>query len=711
VCARMPLLVNLTLAAIVAWILSDHWLPLGPEKGPIRNYLFVAVLIGGLLFIVFLFLRIYTTLLGWCLRNRPLFLGVILAIVITGMTIWLGFDKTFGWLPVQVRTLRPVAAVSHKFPGLGKEFMPPLDEGSFLFMPTTMPHASIGEALDIVSKQDMALTQIPEVESAVGKIGRADTPLDPAPISMIETVINYRAQYLADQQGHRLNFTFDPEETDYYRSAAGDPQPAPDGEPYIVQGKFLRDDQANLIPDDNGVPFRLWRPALDPALNPDREAWAGIQKPDDIWNAILDAAEIPGATSAPRLQPIAARIVMLQSGMRAPMGIKVKGPDLETIEKVGLQLEQYLREVPSIEPAAVFADRIVGKPYLEIHIDRQAIARYGIMLEEVQNVIEVAVGGMIIGHTIEGRERYPFRVRYMRELRDTIESLDKILVPGPDKLQIPLSQLATIEYTRGPQAIKSEDTFLVGYVLFDKKPNYAEVDVIENAQAYLDSKIAAGEFELPAGISYTFAGNYENQIRAAKRLSVVLPLALFIIFLILYLQFRAVSTTALVFSGIIVAWSGGFLLIWLYAQPWFLDFAIFGTNMRDLFQVHPINLSVAVWVGFLALFGIASDDGVIMATYLDQTFARNNPSTIEEIRAATIEAGQRRVRPCLMTIATTILALIPILTSTGRGSDIMVPMAIPTFGGMLIVIVSIFLVPVLYASIQEWKLKFAAPTV
>ncbi|MFQ6036369.1 MAG: efflux RND transporter permease subunit, partial [Sedimentisphaerales bacterium] len=251
---------------------------------------------------------------------------------------------------------------------------------------------------------------------------------------------------------------------------------------------------------------------------------------------------------------------------------------------------------------------------------------------------------------------------------------------------------------------KSEDTFLVGYVVFDKRKGFAEVDVVEQCQRYLKDKIASGEFSLPAGVSYTFAGSYENQIRAQKTLMIVVPLALFIIFLILYFQFKSVSTSLLVFSGIVIAWAGGFLLIWFYAQDWFLNFSIFGVNMRELFQVHTINLSVAIWVGFLALFGIASDNGVIQSTYLNQVFDERKPRTIQSIREATVIAAQRRVRPCLMTSATTILALIPVLTSTGRGSDIMVPMAIPSFGGMLIVLISIFVVPVLYCWIKETKI-------
>jgi len=220
----------------------------------------------------------------------------------------------------------------------------------------------------------------------------------------------------------------------------------------------------------------------------------------------------------------------------------------------------------------------------------------------------------------------------------------------------------------------------------------------------LRQKIETGEFDVPAGVSYAFAGSYENQIRAAKKLAVVLPLSLFIIFMILYFQFRRVGTTLLVFSGVLVAWSGGFLMLWLYGRSWFLDFDIFGVNMRDLFAVRPYNLSVAVWVGFLALFGIATDDGVILGTYLSQTFAKETPRDRAGIREATVRACKRRIRPCLMTVSTTILALIPVLTSTGRGSDVMVPMAIPSFGGMLVVVITVFVVPVLYCMLEERKL-------
>jgi Cu(I)/Ag(I) efflux system membrane protein CusA/SilA len=659
---------------LVAVTLTRHWMPLGVGRAFFPNFVLVALMLGALLAFFRLFARVYPRMLAWCLDNKGKFIVVPVTVVLLGALIWFGFDGVFGFIPRGlgklgasengIRSSAIWSGPAHAFPGLGREFMPPLDEGSFLWMPTTMPHASIGEALDVLQKQDMAFGAIPEVESVVGKIGRVDSPLDPAPISMIETVINYKSEYVTDEKGRVLLFQYDREREEYPRDEFGD-----------------------LIPDRRGRPYRQWRPE--------------IETTDDIWDEIVRAGRIPGTTSAPKLQPIETRLVMLQSGMRAPMGVKIKGPDLETIERVGLEIERFLKEVPAVDEGSVNADRIVGKPYIEIDIDRDAIARYGLHIRNVQDVIETAVGGRTLTTTVEGRERYPVRVRYARELRDRIESLGGVLVAAPGGAQIPLRELAEVKYVRGPQAIKSEDTALVGYVTFGSRPGYAEVDVVEMCDAYLGEMRESGQFRVPDGVSYRFAGSYENQVRAQKKLSVVLPLALLIIFMILYLQFRSVSTTLIVFSGIAVAWAGGFILLWLYGKPWFLDFSVMGTSMRGLFQIHPVNLSVAVWVGFLALFGIASDDGVVMATYLDQECASRKLSCARDVREATIEGASRRIRPCLMTSATTILALLPVLTSIGRGSDVMVPMAIPSFGGMLVVLLSVFVTPVLYSWVRE----------
>ncbi len=696
-----------TLLAVGAAVLgvAAYWLPMGIQVGLARNFVFVALLIGILMGGFRLFQHYYARILEWCLDHKKTFLSFPLFFLFLGILIWQGYARVLGWLPVVVQDTSAMRKVSGLFPGLGKEFLPPLDEGSYLFMPTTMPHASIGEVLDILQKQDLAIQRLPEIEVAVGKLGRAQSPLDPAPIFMIETLITYKPEYLADSSGNLARFRYDPDGIDWFRDERGAVIDAPDGKPYLVRGRFVRDGENVLIPDSDGKPFRLWRPPLVSRLNPERKAWAGIKDPDDIWDEIVNAARIPGTTSAAKLQPISARMVMLQSGIRAAMGVEVKGPDLETVQKATLQIEQVLRDVDGIVPETVIADRVIGKPYLEIRPDRQAMAQYGIRLDAVLDAVEYTIGGKQITTTVEGRERYPVRVRYMRELRDEIETLGGVLVPAPDGTQIPLSQLAQIIYVKGPTVIKGEDTFTVGYVLFDKRKDVAEVEAVERAQAVLKEKVEAGELALPEGVSYGFIGSYENQVRSERKLMAIVPVALVIIFIILYLQFKSASTASLVFSGIAVAWSGGFIMIWLYGQPWFLDFAVYGMSMRELFQIHPVNLSVAVWVGFLALFGIASDDGVVMSTYLDGVFKQRTCATLEEVRSATIEASLRRVRPCLMTTATTVLALLPVLTSTGKGADIMVPMAIPTFGGMTLELITMLVVPVLYCAIKEMNLK------
>ena len=642
---------NIILGIVVALVLAWQWGPLGQEIGLAKNGFFVLVLIGSLLLSFYLFYRFYRTFLAWFLRYKLAFLTVPLCSILLGVTIWLGFEKTWGWLPEAAdkigidtrewkKSERWKTLANQRFPGLKKEFMPDLDEGSFLLMPTTMPNASIGECLDVLKKLDVAVRSIPEVSMVVGKLGRVESALDPAPISMFENVIHYKAKYRLGPDGRKI---------------------------------------------------RQWRPH--------------IKTPKDIWNEVVKRTKLLGTTSAPYLQPISARIVMLQSGMRAPMGIKVKGPNLETIEKVALDLEKQLKQVPQISAPTVVADRVVGKPYLEFVIHRKAIARYGVTQAQVQRAIEMAIGGSQVTTTVEGRERFSVVVRYPRDYRNHLDALKKILVNTPTGAQIPLFQVASLKYVRGPQVIKSEDTFLVAYVVFDRKKAYGEVETVEAASAFLKSKIKSGELKIPAKVSYVFAGSYQNQIRAEKKLMVVLPLALFLIFLILYLQFRSGWTTSFIFSSILVAWSGGFLMLWLYSQPWFFDVSIFGQSMREVFHIQPFHMSVAVWVGFIALFGIASDDGVVMATYLQQSFTEKAPNSIQDIREATIEAGARRIRPCLMTTATTLLALLPILTSSGRGSDIMIPMAIPSFGGMAIELLTLFVVPVLFCWRKEWEWK------
>lgn len=632
---------NILYAGIVAFLLTRIWMPLGVNKALLVNFLFVGVSIGLLISFFFLVIHFYENILRFLLRFKLVFLLVVGLVVYQGLLV---FQQT------------------------GREFMPALDEGSFLLMPTAMPHAGMQENIKNLRLLDMAVTAIPEVEIVVGKAGRVESALDPAPMSMYENVILYKSEYKTDENGHRIRFRVN------------------------GTGEYVRDPKGELIPDPSGQYFRQWRDHIHSA--------------DDIWNEIVQATRIPGITSAPKLQPIETRLVMLQTGMRAPMGIKVSGSNLHEIEAFGLKLEQQLKEVEGVKDAAVFADRIVGKPYLLLDIDRDAIGRHGLTVEKVQQSIQAAIGGMVMTKTVEGRERYAIRVRYPRELRNDPELLKRMYLSTSNGSQIPLEELVHISYEQGPQSIKSEDGFLLGYVLFDREKGYSEVEVVNNAQNFLESQIANGNLELPAGISFRFAGNYEQQVRASKRLSIVLPIALGIIFLILYFQFGSLTISAMVFTGVFIAFAGGFLMIGLYEQPWFLDVEIIGTNMRDLFQIRQVDLSIAVWVGFLALFGIATDDGVLVATFLQKSFAVSNPQTIPEIRDAVVVGGLRRVRPAMMTTATTILALLPILTSTGRGADIMLPMAIPSLGGMMLQVVTMFTVPVLYALREELKIRF-----
>lgn len=673
----------------VTWILADYWMPLGAGKSMVTNFVFVILLLVIILGLFSLLERKYLRILDWCLANKRTFLSIPIIIILSASMMWMGFNSVFGFIAtgfekvgLEARQTKVWTALENTFPGIGKEFMPALDEGSFLLMPTSMPHAGVEQNKQVVQQLDMLLANIPEVELSVGKMGRVESALDPAPISMYENIINYKPEYEVNAKGHRQRFKTDKE--DRFILSSGDTLAHDQA---LLQGI----DGEQLIPDPNGRYFRNWRDE--------------IQSPDDIWEEIVRVTKIPGVTSAPKLQPIETRLVMLQTGMRAPMGIKVFGPDLQTIEDFGQQLENILKEVPSVKKEAVFADRIVGKPYIHLNIDREAIARFGLSIENVQQTIETAIGGMQITSTVEGRERFPVRVRYPRELRDDPSSLKKILVPTPIGVQIPLGDLVDLEYVQGPQMIKSENTFLVGYVLLDKKEEFAEVEVIEAAQDYIQQKIDEGSLTVPSGVSYKFSGSYENQVRAEKRLSIIVPLVLVIIFLILYFQFRSVSTSLMIFAGIAMAFSGAFLMLWFYGQDWFFNFSLFGTNMRELFQMQTINLSVAVWVGFIALFGIATDDGVLIGTYLDQSMARNKPDSLLAIRIAVREAGLKRIKPAIMTSATTIIALLPVLTSTGRGADIMIPMAIPAFGGMVVAAVTYFITPVLYSWREENKFK------
>ncbi len=581
-------------------------------------------------------LAVYLPALRWVLNHKMAFLTLPIVLVLLGLFIWLGFER-ITWpveaglarAGVNVNQWKPWSALKHKLPGLGREFMPALDEGSFLYMPSLVPAGSLSAVTEVMSQQNMAMRTVPEVASVVGKAGRVESALDPAPIGMIETIVLLKP-------------------THQWRE--------------IQVERFY----------DQWPSWAKWLA---------RKVWPETRRitKDEILEELRKKTDIPGVLPS-WLQPIQTRIVMLQSGFRAMMGVKIFGADLKEIERVGLELEQILKEVPGATD--VVADRIVGKPYIEYRIDREKLARYGVTVRDVQDVIELAIGGENLTTSVEGRERYPIRVRYPRELRDNLEELERVLVPTASGEHIPISQVAEIQYSLGPQEIKSENTLLVGYVTMNTRDR-DEVSVVEDAKALVEARQKSGEFTLPKGYYLQWAGQYENQVRAMERLRLLIPLCLLIDFVLLYLGFNRWWVALLVFAGIFVSASGGFIMLLFYG----------------------FNLSVAVWVGFIALFGVAEDDGVVMASYLGQLFDERTPTSIQEVRQIVVEAGTKRIRPCLMTTATTVLGLLPVFWATGRGSDIMQPMAIPSVGGMAVQLITLFIVPCIYCWVEEWKLR------
>lgn len=637
----VPGFVEISVACIgVGLLLAADWRPLGEGSNLPSQAVFVALTLAVVLGSFTAFRRSYKKILRWFLGHKALFAILPLSIVIVGFVAWRGATSATSWIPGMSESSGIGKSLHETFPGIQSEFMPSFDEGSFLFMPTTTPHASVGQAIEQLRQMDAAIATIPEVTQAVGKLGRAETALDPAPVSMFETVINYQNEWGVDESGKRV---------------------------------------------------RQWRDH--------------IKTPDDIWNEVIAVTGMPGVTSAPKLMPIETRLLMLQTGMRAPVGLKIYGDDLKSIEDAGRLIEPILRRIEGVDEKTVSMDQVVGKPYIEIELDRHAIARFGLTINAVQRTLQLAVGGVALTRTVEGRERYPVRVRYMREERDSIEALKRVFVAAPGGEQIPLSQLAKIEYSRGPQSIKSEDAFKVAYLLFATDGTSA-VEVVERAEAALQQALAAGELVLPDGVSHwAFAGAYENQLHSEARFKVLLPLAAVLVLLLLYLQFRRLSTVIIIGSSVLTAVAGGLVLLWLFGKPWFLDVELFDVNLRALLHIAPQHMSSAVWVGIIALIGIATDDGVVMGLYLKQRFEDNSRSSIQEIQEQVIAAGCQRIRACLMTTATTLLALLPVLTSTGRGADIMVPMAIPIVGGMIFSLISLFVVPVAYCWVEEWRVS------
>ena len=486
---------------------------------------------------------------------------------------------------------------------IGSEFMPPLYEGSMLYMPTAPPGLSVGEATRLLQVQDKLLRAFPEVERVFGTVGRATTSTDNSPMGMVNTTVT-------------------------------------------------------LKPKDE------WRPGLTI---------------DQLQREMDEALQFPGFPNV-WTQPIRNRLDMLLTGIKTPVGIKVFGADLAVIQRIGEDIERILQDVPGTR--SVYAERVNQGYFTDIRVDREAVARYGMTIDTVQDVIQSALGGQNVTRTIEGRERYPVNVRYARSFREDLPAIERVLVRTPTGAQIPLGQLADVRFTSGPAMIRDEDGQLAGYVYVDT----ATGDIggyVASARAALDERLA-----LPAGYTLAWTGQYEFQVRAQERLQVLIPIVVFLIFVLLYMTFHSVSEAVIVMLSVIYAMTGGVVL------QWWLGY----------------NFSVAVWVGYIALYGIAVQTGVVMVVYLNEALDRRilqgGVVTEADIRDATMAGSVLRLRPKLMTVSVTIAALVPIMWSTGVGADVMKPIAAPIIGGMVTSTIHVLVItPVIFYIMKRRALR------
>ncbi|MCO6455706.1 MAG: efflux RND transporter permease subunit [Pirellulaceae bacterium] len=600
---NLPLPFPLAIAAAVlasgglAWLLTGERLrPI--EENPTSRWILWA----------------YEPTLRLLLRNRLAFMTIPAAMLTLGAGAWIGLPRVLvplerlaRGLGAELNEVPYYVALKHLFPGLRTDDWIALDEGSWFYMPTLYPAASFTQAMEVLQTQDALIRQIPEVENVLGKIGRAESALDPAPAAMIET--------------------------------------------YVM-------------------------------LKP-KEQWREGVSSQDIWREINAVATLPGVTPASPLQPIEGRVVMLQSGIKAPMAIRIQGDSLPGLAQAAIAVADQLKQIPQVDGATVNPDIVLGKPYVEFDIDRQAAARYGMSATQVNQVIESALGGINVTQTVEGRERYPIRVRYQRDLRERLDELGRLPVVTGQGEVVPLNLLASMRTTWGPGMINSEDARLVAHVAFAPSGFAGDLETVRIVEQSLLAARRDGTLDLPAGYTTQAVGSFQNQVEANRRLMAIIPVVISINLLLIYLQFRNWPITLIIFCQIPVAFAGALIGLGLFG----------------------VELNTAVWVGFIALLGISVDDGLVIGTYMEQIFARRQPRTIEELREATVEAGRRRIRPCLMTACTTFAALLPVMLATGRGADVARSMALPVFSGMFFELVSLFIVPVLYCGYMELKLK------
>lgn len=578
------------------WILSERLRPV--DGNPVSRFILWA----------------YEPTLHFLLKHKRAFLSVPLLLIVAGSGAWFGMplilkpvEQPLRWLGCEPNEVPGYVHLKHALPGLESDDWIALDEGSWFYMPTLYPAASFSQAMEILQTQDTLIREIPEVENVLGKIGRAESALDPAPAAMIET--------------------------------------------YVM-----------LKPESD------WREGISAR---------------DIWDEINAVATLPGVTPASQLQPIEGRVVMLQSGIKAPMAIRILGDSLDGLAEAAVEVAKQLKTIPQVDASTVNPDIVLGKPYIEFEVDRETAARFGMSTLMVNQTVEAALGGMNVSRTLEGRERYPISIRYQRNLRERIDELNRLPVVTQSGEVVPLEMLAKMKTTWGPGVINSEDARLVAHVSFSPSESMGDLETVQAVEAALDTAQENNELKLPKGYRLQPVGSFQNQLEANDRLMWIVPSVMLVNLLIIYFQFRNLPVALMIFCQIPVAFAGGML----------------GLGIMN------VEMNTAIWVGFIALFGIAVDDGVVMATYLEQVFKRRKLTSIEDIRNATVAAGRRRIRPCLMTAVTTFAGLIPVMIATGRGADVAQAMALPVFAGMFIELISLFVVPVLYCGYMETKMN------
>jgi Cu(I)/Ag(I) efflux system membrane protein CusA/SilA len=536
----------------------------------------------------------------------------------------------------------PATALLIYFYPIGSEFMPPLYEGTVFYMPITSPGLSVTEAGRLLASQDRILKSFPEVQTVFGKAGRAETSTDPAPFSMMETVVHLKPR-------------------DEWRKVQKEYRYLPESLKPLAQRVFGK---------TRGMTFEELIADMDSKMQ-----FPGLQ---NSWT-----------------MPIRARIDMLSTGIRTPVGIKIAGADLNTIQELGTHIEMILKQVPGTR--SVYAEKVAGGYFTDIVIKREEIARYGLTVGDVQDVIQTALGGMTITRTIEGRERYPVNLRYPRELRDDLEKIRRILIPisggnaggmqaasggqGGRTYHVPLGQLAEISMATGPGMIRDENGMLTGYVYLDVVDRDIGSYVTEAKQVVQD------QLKLPAGYSLSWSGQYEFKLRAEERLKILLPVVFFVIFVLLYMTFHSVSEAGIVMLSVLYAMTGGVLLQ----------------------KILGYNFSVAVWIGYIALYGVAVETGVVMVIYLHEALDKKfqqGPVGEKEIHEATIDGSVLRLRPKLMTVSTTLIGLLPIMWSAGVGADVMKPIAAPIIGGMITSTIHVLIItPVIFAIMKRSALR------